>query len=75
MLRWILKKGILCLVLLLLFSYLNEKNPQWMQSLGRWIGGEVGNKVSVAVSRMLEQAEEKGVLEGVVEVFREETPG
>lgn len=71
MLRWIMKKLLLCIALLSLFYYLNEKNPQWMQNLGRWIGGEVGNKVSVAVSNMLERAGESSGLSDAVEVFRE----
>lgn len=72
MLRWIGKKLVFCLVLLSLFYYLNEKNPQWMQTLGRWIGGEVGNKVSVAVSNMIDRAGENNGFREVVEVFREE---
>lgn len=71
MLKWIFRKAIFCLVLLTLFSYLNERNPQWMQTLGRWIGGEVGNKVSTAVSQMMERMGESSGLSDVVEVFRE----
>lgn len=73
MLRWIIKKALLCMVLLGLFYYLNERNPQWMQTVGRWIGGEVGNRVSVAVDNMLDGVGEKIGFEDVVEVFREKS--
>ena len=72
MLRWIGKKILFCIVLLVLFSYLNVKNPHWMQNLGRWIGGEVGNKVSVAVSNMMDKIGENTGLREVVEVFGED---
>ena len=71
MLRWIVKKALLCFIFLAIFYYLNNKNPQWMQNIGRWIGGEVGNRVSVAVSDMLDRAEEKTGLGKVLEVFGE----
>ena len=70
MVKWIIKKALFCVALLVLFSYLNKRNPEWMKNLGRWIGGEVGNKVSTAVSNILDRAEEQG-LSDVVEVFRE----
>ena len=73
MLRWIGRKICFCLVILSLFYYLNEKNPGWLQTLGRWVGGEVGNRVSVAVSNMLEEIKD-GIASGeAVEVFREGT--
>ena len=42
-----------------------------MQTLGRWIGGEVGNRVSVAVDNMLDNIGDSNSLSDVVEVFRE----
>ncbi len=72
MLRWIGRKICLCLVLLSLFYYLNERHPAWLQTFGRWVGGEVGNRVSVTVSHILEEIKEGIDLGEVVEVFREE---
>ena len=71
MIKWIIKKVVFCAVLLAVFCYLNERNPHWMQNLGRWIGGEVGNKVSTTVSNFLHGAGERSGLSDVVEVFRE----
>ena len=72
MIRWILRKAIMCIVILGIFCYLNQRDPQWMQTLGRWIGGEVGNRVSVAVGNMLDDMGGKPFSD-VVEVFREGT--
>ena len=71
MFRWIGRKLIFCLVMLSLFHYLNVKHPGWMRTVGEWIGGEVGNRVSVAVSGMLDRLEEGTPLADAVEVFRE----
>ncbi len=73
MFRWIGRKIIFCLVILSLFHYLNVKNPGWMKTLGEWIGGEIGNRVSVTVSNMLDRLEDGDTLDEVVEVFREGT--
>ena len=73
MIRWIGRKILFCIVLLSLFHYLNVRNPDWMQTLGEWIGGEVGNRVSVTVSGMLDRLEEGTPLADAVEVFREST--
>lgn len=73
MLRWLVRKGIFCLLLISLFYYLHEKNPQWLQNLGRWIGGEVGNKVSVAISDIFEGSEVNKHISDFIEVFREGT--
>lgn len=72
MIKWLLKKAVFCILLLALFCYLNDRNPDWMQDLGRWIGGEVGNRASTTVSGILEKAGESTGLSQVVEVFREE---
>ena len=72
MLRWFFKKFLLCIAILGIFYYLNEKNPQWIQNIGQKIGGEVGNRVSIAVDRILDRAEERSGLSDFVEVFREE---
>ena len=73
MLRWFFKKMILCIAILGIFYYLQEQNPQWIQNIGKRIGGEVGNRVSVAVDRILDRAEERTGLSDLVEVFREES--
>ena len=73
MLLWLGKKLLFCLILLSLFYHLNQRNPQWMESLGRLVNGEFGNKVSVAVSNFLDGEGEKGPLAEALEVFREQT--
>ena len=73
MFRWIGRKLIFCLVILSLFHYLNVKHPGWMETLGEWIGGEIGNRVSVTVSDMLDRLEEGNPLGEAVEVFREDS--
>ena len=73
MFRWILKKVALCAVLLMTLYYLQSKNPEWLSNVGRLIGGEVGNRVSVAVSDILDRVGENTGLTDVVEVFREGT--
>ena len=71
MIRWIMRKAVFCILVIGVLYYLNQRNPQWMQTLGRWIGGEVGNRVSVAVGKMLDDMGEIDPLSDVVEVFRE----
>ncbi|MBP3413085.1 MAG: hypothetical protein J6K89_07460 [Oscillospiraceae bacterium] len=71
MFRWIRRKLLFCLAVFVLLYYLNRVHPHWLQTAGRWIGGEVGNRVSVAVSNMLDRLGEGSGVEQVVEVFRE----
>lgn len=71
MIRWIIRKLLLCGIILALIYYLNVKNPGWMGDLGRWVGGKLGDRVSVAVGEMMGQVGENPKLSEVVEAFRE----
>ena len=73
MLRWIVKKTLFCIVIIGLIYYFTNKNPQWMQNMGRNIGETIGNRLSSSVSRIIDRAQEDLGLSDVVEVFRGET--
>ena len=73
MLRWIMKKAFFCIVIIGLVYYLNHKNPGWMENIGRNISENAGNKLSSAVSGIIDRAQEALGLSDAVEVFRGET--
>lgn len=75
MLRWIRRKLTFCIVVVALFYYLNQAHPEWITAFGRWLGGEAGNSVRVAVAGMFDSFTEGSGLRDAVEVFREGLEG
>lgn len=74
MLRWLGRKILLCCVILGLIHYLNSTHPRWFTTAGRWIGGEVGSRMSLVVSEFFGTLQNDGLPEAV-EVFREGLQG
>ena len=74
MLRWLRRKILFCCIVFAGIYYINQTHPEWFQALGKWIGGEVGNRVSLMVSNFFDNLQDSGIREAV-EVFREGLQG
>lgn len=71
LIRFICRKAVVCIVLVALAISLKQALPSIGKTVGGWISGSRENRVSQAVSNVLETLQNGDGLKNAMEVFRE----